>query len=407
MRNSNSLDLLDVPKKVHEALAQHFKRFGKLREAARHVELGGDLETALQMYFNAAKYFSARASSVVVEGVNEASVEAENAIEDAIRLVGQAKNPKLTEIMEAFLLGDDDENSIACDAKMVYKLQIALEKLYEASVTAAVIAQQDQREGRYKEAHSLLVKTVKDLRSLGHVVSADIMSQLTVLHSYVLVKPTNAKGHHMRAAKLLLRVADKIDLFPMHTVVLLTSACIQCNKAKLGVSAVRIAAILMRPEYRSSVNDAYRKKIETIVRRPSDVEEDEEMSPCPNCHNPLKDSVLECPKCLCLSPACIASGMHLLPDDSTFCPACEFPARYTDFVEWLKQEGNDSACPMCQANIRPSELIKVPAKLLINFHMKKSGSLVSELNSNDAISGNKTIKRSGAKVLADAEEFNL
>lgn len=394
---------LEVPKKVHDALAAYFEKSGRLRDAGRHIELGGDYERALKMYLNAARQNMMRSQGTISGGGDggalkgNVAAEAEAAVEDAIRLVGIVKNKNLTELMEKFLLGDDDMQSVACDPRMVYKLQIALEKLYEASVTAAVIAQQDQREGSYKEAHSLLVKTARDLRCLGHPVSADIMQQLTVLHSYVLVRPTAAKGDHMRAAKLLLRVADKIDLFPSHTVPLLTSAVIECHRAKLGRSAVRLAAVLMRPEYRASVGDTYRKKVESIVRRPSAEEATETSSPCPSCFSPLEDSRLECPKCLTLSPACIASGMHLLPDDSTFCPVCEFPARYHDLIETLKT--NNGVCPMCDEAVRPSELVKVPAKSLLSFYLKKAGALTS------ATYNTTTEKKGKSKQIIDPDEL--
>ena len=74
-------------------------------------------------------------------------------------------------------------------------------------------------------------------------------------------------GDHETAARMLIRVAKHITRFPEHTVPILTSTVVECMKAKLKDSALKYATELMRPEYRSQIAEAYKRKIETMVRK--------------------------------------------------------------------------------------------------------------------------------------------
>ena len=58
-----------------------------------------------------------------------------------------------------------------------------------------------------------------------------------------------------------------------------------------------------------------------------------------------------------ISPLCIASGMRMLKEDWSNCPACNFPARHSVFTATLQQ--NDQ-CPMCDSVVKPQEVTLVP-----------------------------------------------
>lgn len=45
-------------------------------------------------------------------------------------------------------------------------------------------------------------------------VSTEMMSSLMILHSYILVRLHVKRGDHVKAAVLLIRVADNISKFP-------------------------------------------------------------------------------------------------------------------------------------------------------------------------------------------------
>ena len=91
-----------------------------------------------------------------------------------------------------------------------------------------------------------------------------------LLHSYVLVRPLTKMNDHLSSARMLIRVAKHISRFPMHIVPILTSTVIECTKAGLKASALEYAMQLMRPEYRQQIGEAYKRKIEAIVRKPGE-----------------------------------------------------------------------------------------------------------------------------------------
>ena len=69
------------------------------------------------------------------------------------------------------------------------------------------------------------------------------------------------------AAHMLVRVARNISRFPRHVVPILTSTVVECQRANLKSTAFEYAAMLMRPEYKNDINPAYKRKIETLVRK--------------------------------------------------------------------------------------------------------------------------------------------
>lgn len=106
---------------------------------------------------------------------------------------------------------------------------------------------------------------------------------------------------------MLIRVAKNISKFPSHVVPILTSAVVQCQKAGLKKSAFEFASILVRPEYRNQIDPAYKRKIESFVRKPDKTEEEEQTLPCPYCRHDLPSSELDCPSCKNTLPYCIVT----------------------------------------------------------------------------------------------------
>lgn len=224
--------------------------------------------------------------------------------------------------------------------------------------------------GNYKLAHTLLFKTHQDLKQQKLAVPQELWRRLMILHSYVLVKRLVKIGNHTNAAHMLLRVARNIQQFPAHLVPILTSVVIECQRAGMKDQAYQFACTLMRPEHRSQISEQYKRKIETIVRKPQNTEGApsmrEEKSPCPYCSSPLADSALDCGNCKDIAPFCIVSGMHMVTSDWSHCPHCLFPAKYTQLFELAKGmpgeagKGVGTECPMCGVELKPSEVPNVP-----------------------------------------------
>ena len=66
---------------------------------------------------------------------------------------------------------------------------------------------------------------------------------------------------------MLRRVVESLSEFPQHTVMILTTAVIECYRSGMKKKAFEYASTLMRAEYRGDIPEKYKKKIESIVRK--------------------------------------------------------------------------------------------------------------------------------------------
>ncbi|XP_063813141.1 WD repeat-containing protein 19 [Pseudophryne corroboree] len=276
------------------------------------------------------------------------------AIEMAIETVGQAKEEPLTNQLIDYLMGEND--GMPKDAKYLFRLYMALKQYREAARTAIIIAREEQSAGNYRNAHDVLFSMYMELKTQKIKIPAEMVTNLMILHSYILVKIHVKRGDHLKGARMLIRVANNISKFPSHIVPILTSTVIECHRAGLKNSAFSFAAMLMRPEYRNKIDAKYKKKIEAMVRRPDTSELEEETAPCPFCDFKLPECELLCPGCKNNLPYCIATGRHMIKEDWCVCPHCEFPALYPEFRILLESE---STCPMCSEKVTASQLKKV------------------------------------------------
>ncbi|XP_027542119.1 WD repeat-containing protein 19 [Neopelma chrysocephalum] len=276
------------------------------------------------------------------------------AIEMAIETVGRAKDEALTNQLIDYLMGESD--GMPQDAKYLFRLYMALKQYREAARTAIIIAREEQCSGNYRNARDVLFSMYSELKTQKIKISSEMATNLMILHSYILVKIHVKRGDHMKGARMLIRVANNISKFPSHIVPILTSAVIECHRAGLKNSAFSFAAMLMRPEYRNKIDPKYKKKIETMVRHRDTTETEEPTTACPYCAFQLPECELLCPSCKNNLPYCIATGRHMVRDDWTVCPHCDFPALYSEFKNMLQTE---NVCPMCSERINIVDLKKI------------------------------------------------
>ncbi|XP_029010876.1 WD repeat-containing protein 19 [Betta splendens] len=276
------------------------------------------------------------------------------AVEMAIETVGQAKDSSLTSQLIDYLMGESD--GIPKDAKYLFRLYMALQQYREAARTAIIIAREEQCAGNYRNAHDVLFSMYTELQAQKIKIPAEMATNLMILHSYLLVKIHVKRGDHLKGARMLIRVSNNISKFPAHVVPILTSAVIECHRAGLRNSAFSFAVMLMRPEYRNEIDAKYRKKIEAMVRRPDTSELEEETTPCPFCGFQLSQNELLCISCKNNLPYCIVTGRHMLKEDWSMCPHCEFPALYSQFILLLETE---TTCPMCSETLSVNQLKKI------------------------------------------------
>uniref|UniRef100_A0A915BKF7 WD repeat-containing protein 19 n=1 Tax=Parascaris univalens TaxID=6257 RepID=A0A915BKF7_PARUN len=225
------------------------------------------------------------------------------ALKTAIECVADARDPELSRRLTDFLMGESD--GIPKDAKFLFRYYVAMQMNREAAKTAIIIAREEQARGCYRIAHQLLFGMYQELIQKGIKVPSEMENNLMLLHSYLIVKGLVKRGEHMKASRMLIRVANNISRFPAHVVPILTSAVIECSKAGLKSSAFNYAAQLLKPENRKKVEEKYRKRIEAIVRK-SDrtADEGDKKSACPYCNNLTEESELVCNSCKNLIPYC-------------------------------------------------------------------------------------------------------
>ncbi|XP_046853283.1 WD repeat-containing protein 19-like [Xenia sp. Carnegie-2017] len=302
-----------------------------------------------KQHFLAGKFFSkaGQYSKALKHLLKCPSNEESQAIELAIETVGLAKDDGLIHQLIDYLMGEAD--GIPKDAKYVFRIYMALEQYREAAKTAIIIAREDQSAGNYRNAHDVLFAMYQELLQHKINIPAEMKQNLMILHSYILVKVHVKRGDHLKGARMLIRVSNNISKFPTHIVPILTSTVIECHRASLRNSSFSYAAMLMRPEYRKEVDLKYKKKIEQIVRKPDKTEEEEERDACPYCEYLLPQTKLDCPECKNNIPYCIITGRHMLKDDWSVCPKCNFPALYSELKSFL--EGGEGMCPMCTEKI--------------------------------------------------------
>ncbi|KAK9830069.1 hypothetical protein WJX72_009571 [[Myrmecia] bisecta] len=314
-------------------VAKHYESRGQYERAGDLMEQAQHPEAAVKLYIKA-------------NG---------DALKKAIAVVAKALNPVLTALLADFL--DGSAEGSRKDPALLFQLRMALGQFEEAGATAVDMASQEQERGNYKNAHEALFATYQDLSAQGKRIPMQLTRTLTLLHSYILVKTLVRIGDHEGAARMLIRVARNISKFPRHVVPILTSTVVECQRAGLKSTAFEYAAMLMRPEYKNDINPAYKRKIESMVRKRERAEEDEEaVCECPFCQALGPESELDCVHCQNIIPFCIATGKRMGADDWAQCPRCRFPARHSELVKVLAAEPK---CPMCGQDVQPTDVARV------------------------------------------------
>lgn len=228
---------------------------------------------------------------------------------------GQPGSELLVRQLHDFLIGESDGK--VKDLNYIFRLYMAIGEFGQAANTAILIASQEQQNGQYSVAHSILFAMHQDLSREKLPIPNELRRNLLLLHSYTLAKKMSVKKEHDSAARMLIRVAKNISKFPSHVVPILTSTVIECQRAGLKKDSLEYAKILLRPEHKPKIMAQYLKPIEGFVRRPPSQEElekerAEKSTPCPYCAFELPETLLDCPGCKNNLPYCITTGKHMV-----------------------------------------------------------------------------------------------
>uniref|UniRef100_A0A0N5AB45 TPR_REGION domain-containing protein n=1 Tax=Syphacia muris TaxID=451379 RepID=A0A0N5AB45_9BILA len=303
-----------------------------------------DTKAAGKYFYKAGNYWRAL-DNLEFNGEDPESVEL------IINSAVETKDPELCRRVINFLVGDLD--GIPKDPKYLFRYYVAMDMKDEAAATAVIIALDTKNRGSYRQAHQCLFQMHQDLLHKGIRVPYEMDNILMLLHSYTIVKSLIRRNEHMRAARMLSRVANNISKFPESEISILTAAAIQCAKVGLKKSAFNYATQIIRPDKRRKIDEKYKKKIETIVRQvkvdKSAIDEGDLKSDCPYCGKPTPETELVCGHCKNQIPYCIITGRHVTSSDLALCPSCHFPGFYSEFQRLLNNHEN---CPMCFGSIQ-------------------------------------------------------
>ncbi|XP_063635799.1 WD repeat-containing protein 19 [Cydia splendana] len=321
------------------------------RSLALHFEGEKNHLLAGKFFFHAGEYNKAMSHLLKTGG------EEDEAISVAIDAAAASDDERLTRRLIEYLLGETD--GTPREPKHLFRLYMAKRQFTEAAKTAVIIAGAECRSGNYRSARDVLRAMCVSLRARGLPVPRDMRHAAATLHAYILVRTHVRRGRHELAAQLLCRTAKDVSFFPthQHQVSILTSAVIECLRAGLKHQAHHWARVLMQPEYRAQIDPKYVKKVESAVRHlPRAAAPAPPCAPCPQCAAPAPAAALRCARCEATLPMCIATGLHIVKEDLTACPECDFPAIYSEFTELLQEEGK---CPMCGENVDYRRLVKI------------------------------------------------
>ncbi|XP_017769670.1 PREDICTED: WD repeat-containing protein 19 [Nicrophorus vespilloides] len=351
----NSLDPDEIKPEYFNSLALYFENERNYLYAGKYWYHAKEYNKAMKHLLKASKLNS----------------DENESISTAIDVVASSGDEALSNQLIEYLLGEVD--GLPKDPKYLFRLYMARKQFKEASKSAVIIADEEQINGNYRNSHDVLFGMYQELKQNGIRIPRDMYANLMLLHSYILVRLHVKRSDHMKGARMLIRVANNISKFPSHIVPILTSAVIECHRAGLRQAAHKYATLLMKPEYRKQIDAKYSKKIEAVVRKPPKTGKDgeklddpsEPLTPCPYCGNELPESDIYCSVCKNNLPFCIVTGRHIIISDLTACPECDFPALYSEFVQYLEAESN---CPMCSEKIAGRKLQKVDDfKAYLNF----------------------------------------
>lgn len=142
----------------------------------------------------------------------KSNVNENEALTVAIDTVASSHDDKLGKQLIEFLLGDTD--GLPKDPKYLFRLYMARKQYKEAAKSAVIIANEEQINGNYRNAHDVLFSMYQELRQNNIKVPRDMYNNLMLLHSYILVRLHVRKGDHLKGARLLIRVANSISKFP-------------------------------------------------------------------------------------------------------------------------------------------------------------------------------------------------
>lgn len=143
---------------------------------------------------------------------SKSNTDENEALTTAIDVIASSRDESLEKQLIEYLLGEMD--GVPKDPKYLFRLYMARKMYREAAKSAVIIANEEQINGNYRNAHDVLFTMYQELKENDIKVPREMYDNLMLLHSYILVRLHVNRKDHMRGARLLIRVANSISKFP-------------------------------------------------------------------------------------------------------------------------------------------------------------------------------------------------
>lgn len=144
-------------------IAQYFEGINKHKEAGIYYEKAGKFSNAVGCFL----------------------LGGDKYLEDAIECAAKSQSENLFYKVLEFLEGGANDDPK--DPKYAFKLYLAFGKTDEASRTAIAIVKKEMEDGKYKEAHKMLVNMLSEIIERKAKISYDLIQKTIVIHSYTIV----------------------------------------------------------------------------------------------------------------------------------------------------------------------------------------------------------------------------
>lgn len=192
----NSLDPDEIKPEYFNSLALYFEQERNYLYAGKYWFHAKEYNKAMKLLLRVAKSNS----------------EENEALSTAIDVVASSNDESLANQLIEYLLGEVD--GVPKDPKYLFRLYMARKQFREASKSAIIIANEEQINGNYRNAHDVLFGMYQELKHNGIKVPQEMYSSLMLLHSYILVRLHVKRSDHLKGARMLIRVANNISKFP-------------------------------------------------------------------------------------------------------------------------------------------------------------------------------------------------
>jgi hypothetical protein len=135
--------------------------------------------------------------------------------------VSNLNNPKYNEMFAQLILGELDGK--IRDFRHLYEFYALTNKVEEAAKTSMIIADQELKSGKPREAHRAVTDAIRLLRNVKETVPNEMWDRFNILHTSTLLRVQRSVDNYMVAAQMAMRLRTNLEIFPPRKIKLFLS----------------------------------------------------------------------------------------------------------------------------------------------------------------------------------------